>query len=72
MGMTFFDRWRAPPRDPLLSVSSSPSLSGSPSHALNGTHNATTNSYYAQRAAAGGLIISEATNICPGAQGERA
>ena len=28
------------------------------------------NSYYAQRAKAGGLLISEATNICPGAQGE--
>ena len=26
-------------------------------------------SYYAQRATAGGLLISEATNVCPGAQG---
>ena len=26
--------------------------------------------YYAQRATAGGLLISEATNICPGAQGD--
>lgn len=52
-------------RDLLLSVS----------HAHTGTRPRTddtqkTNSYYAQRAAAGGLIISEATNICPGAQGE--
>ena len=34
------------------------------------TNDKKTSSYYAQRASAGGLIISEATNICPGAQGE--
>jgi len=49
---------------PLLSLSQ-------PSHPpLSPTPKKRNNSYYAQRATSGGLLISEATNICPGAQGK--
>ena len=48
----------------LTSTSSSSRL-----RALLPHQNAQSHSYYAQRATSGGLLISEATNICPGAQG---